>query len=161
MTARRVRSSRRGTTLVELLVYLGLLTSGMTVLMGIELSSQRALALQQALIDIELDASGLLGALRRDVEGARRLELGPDALTVVRHDGRRVSYEKGARVEVWDGGERRQAFRTHTELRVSLDGALEGRPVVVVEATFARRGTYGLATRTYRRTASPRGELNP
>lgn len=160
MTARRRSRSRRGLTLVELIVYLGLLTTGVTVLMGIEMGAQRALALQQALIDVELEASGLLGALRRDVEAARRLEVGREALVVVRHDGRRVSYEKGARVEAWEGGERRQGFASNAELRVSLDGAPEERPVVVVEATFERRGAYGQVRRTYRRTASPRGELN-
>lgn len=140
-------------------MYLGLLTSGLAVVAGLELGAQRALAMQQGLIDIELEASGLLGALRRDVEAARSLELGPGALVVVRHDGRRVRYEQGLRVESWDGGERRRTFRLHTELQVSLEGAPGGRPLVVVEATFAQRGAYGLVRRAYRRTASPRGEL--
>ncbi len=153
------RRGRRGTTLVELAVYLGLLTSGLTVLAGLELGAQRALGVQQALIDIELESGALLGALRRDVEAASRLELGPDVLEVVRHDGRRVRYEQGARIETGPDGERRQGYGRHTALRVSLEGTAGGRPLVIVEATFTQRGAYGRVERTYRRTASPRGEL--
>lgn len=170
MTTRASRSDRggaargrgrRGTTLIELLVYLGLLTSGLTVIMGLELGAQRALSLQQALIDVEHDASNLLGSLRRDVEAARRLELDGHALAVVRHDGRQVRYEPGVRVETWEGGERRDAFARAGELRFTLEAGPDGPPVVIVEATFSQRGAFGLVHRSYRRSASPRGELGP
>lgn len=158
MSARRQR--RRGTTFVELLVYIGLLTSGMLVLGGLELAAQRALTMQQALIDIDLESIGLLGALRRDVEAARRLELDPAALVVERHDGATVRYERGARVESRPGAEpRREPFPTNSDLRVSLESALGGKPLVVVEATFRRETRDGAVSRSYRRVASPRGEV--
>lgn len=153
MSARR----RRGTTLVELMVYLGLISSAMVVLVGLEAMARRSLALQQALIDIELDASTLLGAVRRDVEAARRLELDRGALVVVRHDGVTVRYEAGQRVE----GERRVDHPRNAELRVTLDAAPGGPPLVVVEAVFAEQGGAGAVRRAFRRVAAPRGELTP
>ncbi|MCO5165708.1 MAG: hypothetical protein M9894_04990 [Planctomycetes bacterium] len=155
------RARRRGTTLVELMVYLGLISSGMVVLVGLEAMAQRSLALQQALIDLDLEASGLLGALRRDVEAARRLEVERGALVLVRHDGVAVRYEAGLRVEAPGAGERRVAYPRNAELRVALDAALEGPPVVTVEAVFVDQGRAGPVRRAHRRVAAPRGELTP
>lgn len=162
MSARARARARRGTTLVELLVYIGLLTSGLLVLGGLELGAQRALSLQQGLIDVELESIAMLGALRRDVEAARRLELDPKALVVERHDGRTIRYEAGARLESTAGAPpRRDPFPTNSDLRVSLEAALTGKPLVVVEATFTSKGPHGAVTRSFRRVAAPRGEVGP
>lgn len=148
---------RRGTTFVELLLYMGLLTSGMVVLVGIEAGAARALSLQQALLDVELEQAQLLGALRRDVEAARRLEVDRAALVVHRLDGRVVRYEAGARVESGGGlaAERRDLFRHNTGLTISVEpGAL-----VVADATFTARGSFGVVERAFRRSASPRARV--
>lgn len=158
------RRRQTGTTLVELLVYVGLLTSGLLVLGGLELGAQRALGLQQGLIDVEFQSLGLLGALRRDVEAARRLALDPKALVVERHDGVSIRYEAGARIETapsLGATPRRDAFPTNTDLRISLEGALTGKPLVIVEATFTSKGQHGAVTRSFRRVAAPRGEVGP
>jgi hypothetical protein len=154
-------SRRRGTTMIELLVYMGLLTSGMLVLLGIEAGASRALALQQALLDVELESGQLLGQLRRDVEAAARLEVDRDALVVHRQDGRTVRYVAGARVESGAGlqSERREAYRHNTALTVSLEGSPGGGPLVIADAAFVVQGTFGKVERAFRRSAAPRARV--
>jgi hypothetical protein len=154
---------RRGTTFAELLVYMGLLTAGLLVVGGLEQMAGRTLQLEQALIDIEMQAAGLLGAVRLDVARARRLELDAGALVIERHDGRRVRYDAGRRTE--SGGalpaERVEAFPLNTALAVSyeVEGPPGASPILVVDATFTSRGRDGKVERTFRRTASPRAEV--
>lgn len=160
---RRRAGRRRGTTFAELLVYIGLLTTGLLVIGGLEQAAQRALQLEQGLIDIEMQAAGLLGSLRRDVEAARRLELDRGVLRIERQDGRLVRYEARRRVE--SGGalpaERVEEFPLNEALAVSFEA--EGPPgaarLVVVEATFVSRGRDGKLERKFRRTAAPRAEV--
>lgn len=154
------RSDRRGFTLVELMVYLALVTAGVMTLGAIEVGAHRALALQEALIAIDLESATLLGALRLDVENARRVALDQDALVVERLDGRTVRYQAGSRVESGVGGaERRTDYPTNSALRVSIEAGLDGVPLVRVEGTFRRAGAAGAITRVHRRSAAPRREV--
>lgn len=158
MTA-RPRLARRGVTLVELMVYLALVTAGVMTLGAIEVGAHRALALQEALIAIDLESATLLGALRLDVESARRVALDRDALVVERLDGKTVRYQAGVRVESGADGERRTAYPSNSALGVTIEAGLDGPPLVRVEATFRRGGAAGTITRVHRRTAAPRREV--
>ncbi len=154
-------SSRRGFTLVELMVYLALVTAGVMTLGAIEVGAHRALALQEALIAIDLQSATLLGALRLDVENARRVAVDEDALVVERSDGKTVRYQAGSRVESGgDAPERRTTYPTNSGLGVSIEAGLDGVPLVRVEATFRRDGAAGTITRVHRRTAAPRREVS-
>ncbi len=152
---------RRGFTLVELMVYLALVTAGVLTLLSIEMGAHRALALQEALIAIDLESATLLGALRVDVEASRRLAVDEDALVVERFDGRTVRYEAGARIESGGGApERRTVYATNSALAVTLEAGLDGAPILRVEATFRREGAAGEVSRVLRRTAAPRREVS-
>lgn len=155
-----MKHRRRGTTFAELLVYIGLLTTGVVVIAGLELGARRALTLQQALIDIEMQSAGMLGALRRDVEAARSVEVGERELLVHRQDGRDVRYEPGRRTETGGGlaVPRSDLYPLNDELGVSLEAPPGAPPLVVIAATFTARGHEGAIKRTFRRTASPRVE---
>jgi hypothetical protein len=154
-------SRRRGATLAELLVYLGLLSAGLLVIGGLEQGARRALTLQQSLIDIDMQATTMLGGLRRDVESARRLEVDRDALVVQRQDGRSVRYERGKRTESGGGlgAGVTQTFALNAALRITLEAPPGAAPLVVVEATFTAPGREGKVERTFRRTAAPRAEV--
>lgn len=157
--SRRARG-RRGFTLIELLVYLSLVTAGLVVLGSIEVGAQRALELQEALIDVELTSDELLGALRLDVEASRRLELDRSALVVHRADGRTIRYEAGARTETSAGGApHRRAFAANVKLEVTLDAGPGQVPVVTVKGTFVRTGRFGEVKRVLHRSAAPRREV--
>lgn len=154
--------SRRGGgfTLVELMVYLALVTAGVLTLGAIEVGAHRALALQEALIAIDLESAALLGALRVDVESARRVSVEADVLVVERLDGKTVRYAAGSRVESGGGAPARTTeYVTNSALAVTLEGGLDGLPLVRVEATFRRGGTAGTISRVLRRTAAPRREV--
>lgn len=150
-----MRHSRRGFTLIELLVYLSLVSSALVVFGGIELSAQRTVAIQQALVDIHQQSATYLGRFRKDVEDARSLELQRDRLEVVRLDGTRVTYTGGERLEADAGGKirGRSIFTTLKAIevrRVPLGG-------VELKATFTSRlGWKDDVKRTYRRVATPR-----
>jgi type II secretory pathway pseudopilin PulG len=153
-------SRRRGFTMIELLVYLALATAGLLVLGSIEIGAQRALELQEALIDVELAADELLGALRLDVESSRRLELDRSALVVHRADGKVIRYEAGSRTETPQGGKpQRRAFAANVKLEVTLDAGPGQVPVVTVTGTFVRGGRFGEVRRVLRRSAAPRREV--
>ena len=145
---------RRGFTLVELVVYMSLVTTGLMVFAGLELSAQRATAVQGALMDIATQSSTYMGRLRRDVEGARGLRIGAEGkeLLVQRLDGTAVIYKVGERIELSSDGKQRgrERFRLLVELEVRQGhGSL-----VEVRAAFAR----GEVRRVHVRTAAPRRE---
>ncbi len=153
---------RRGFTLVELMVYLALVTAGVLTLLSIEMGAHRALALQEALIAIDLESATLLGALRVDVEASRRLAVDEDALVVERFDGRTVRYEAGARIESGGGApERRTVYATNSAspacTRCSHEGpntkaASAGAPARRTPSTpGTRRMSCGAAYRPRRR----------
>jgi len=146
-------SRRRGFTLAELAVYMALVSMAMLLFAGIELSAQRSVRVQGALLDIESQGLRCLGALRRDVEAARSvtvLDQGRELLLQM-DDGGAVLYRAGARTELApDGRQRaREGFGLLVDLRVSQEPS-SGR--VRVEARFAR----GEVRRTLLRSALPR-----
>ena len=65
-------SRRRGFTLIELVVYLGLVATALLVFGGIEVSAHRNLAVQSALIDMENQSASYLGALRPPLAATQR-----------------------------------------------------------------------------------------
>lgn len=67
------RRLRRGFTLVELVVYLSLITVGMLLVGAVEMTAKRSVDQQRALIDVQLQGDAFLGRLRRDVEAARKV----------------------------------------------------------------------------------------
>ncbi len=144
----------RGFTLVELMVYLALVVGGLVIVGGLAISAQRTVALQQALIDVDLEATRYLGALRRDVEASRSLELAEGRLSVVRLDGVLVVYGRSTRVEIGvDGAELgREGYRHLTEVTFTREG--QGVVAeVVAQATFGWRDA---VTKRFRRAALPR-----
>ncbi|RMG15502.1 MAG: hypothetical protein D6731_08235 [Planctomycetota bacterium] len=144
---------RRGFTLVELAVYLGLVATALTVFAGVEVTAQRAISLQGALIDVERQANEFLGALRGDVEAARRLDLraAGSELLVERCDGSTVIYRSGERVVLSPKGSReRDRYPLMRSLRVVRTPA-----GVRAEALLAR----GAVRRRFLRGATPRLEV--
>lgn len=100
------RSSRgraRGFTLVELLVYLSLVTVGLLLVGAVEMTAQSAADLQQALIEVQRQGDGFLAHLRRDVESSQRISQQGDVLLLTFSDGRQVRWAPGRR-EVLGGG---------------------------------------------------------
>ena len=161
MSGPRRSGGARGFTLVELMVYLALVTAGVMTLGAIEVGAHRALALQEALIAIDLESATLLGALRLDVENGRRVAIDEDALVVERSDGKTVRYQAGARIESGGGAaERRTTYPSNSALAVSIEAGLDGVPLVRVAATFSRGGAAGTITRVHRRTVAPRREVS-
>jgi hypothetical protein len=145
---------RRGFTLAELAVYMGLVATGVMVFAGIELSAQRSIAIQGTLLDMSTQANTYLGALRRDVEAARSVRIQADGreLLVQRPDGSTVLYRAGLRIELGaDGKQRaRERYRLLIELRIRRPSP--SGPQLIAEARFAR----GEVERTFRRSAAQR-----
>jgi type II secretory pathway pseudopilin PulG len=150
-----------GFTLIELMVYMSLVTMGLMACGGIELQAQKAVAVQAALVDIDRQATGYLGQLRRDVEDSRKLEVQGNAeskgsdLIVHDRDGGAVIYRAGERVVLFPSGKQRarEPFRLLKTLTVVI--AKEPSRVAVV-ATF--KG--GEIERTFHRVAAPRQEVS-
>jgi len=155
--SRLQRRRRGGFTLVELMLYVGLATVGLLFLGSLELAAHRSVMVQQALIDIQIQADGFLGQLRRDVEMARAVAHsgeGEDVtLEVVRVDGTTVRYRAGERVEVGPDGETHaEAYRLVRELRVEVsEGAWP--PRVEATAVLLQETSAGEIRRERRRTA--------
>lgn len=148
-----IRRAARAFTLVELMVYLALVTGGMVVVGGLALSAQRTVALQQALIDVNVEASRYLARLRRDVEASRELDVSPDRLVVTRLDGVLVVYGLRTRVEIGEkGAERgRDVFPNLTSAAFAREGA-------AVVATLEATATFGwrdAVHKRFRRVATP------
>ena len=154
-------SSRRGFTLIEVMIYCALVTVGLATFVAVEVSARKSVALQGAILDVEEQSRRFLDAWRRDVEAAQSVTLkrnakaprGVDALVVVRLDGRRVEYSLGKRVES-DAkgtklGEDRYAYLQELSFKLS-----KGQ----LEASLSARRSLGQTnlTRTYRRVATPR-----
>lgn len=97
------RARARGFTLVELLVYLSLVTVGLLLVGAVEMTAQRAADLQQALIEVQRHGDGFLARLRRDVESAQRISQQGNELLLTFSDGRQVRWTPGRR-EVLGGG---------------------------------------------------------
>lgn len=96
--------SGRGFTLVELIVYLALVTGGLSVLMGLEMAASRAWFLEHALIDLAFRGDDLGTRLRDDVRQAVSVSQPPLAvqgsarlratlLVVALPSGQEVRYE--------------------------------------------------------------------
>lgn len=96
----RLRSRSRSFTLLELVLYLGLISVGFAMFATIEVNAQRGVALQQAMIDVQLTSQDYLSEWRRDVEDSAKLELSSERLVIVRADGHRVTYRAKERKEV-------------------------------------------------------------
>lgn len=150
----RGRTSRRGFTLVELMVYLALVSAGLTMFLGIELGARKSVALQQGILDVEEESRRCLEAFRRDVEAAREVLVADEELKLIRHDGRRVRYALGSRQLRDSQG---QVVGEDVYPRsTALSFTREGRQIVA-QLTVARRlDVEGSLTRSYRRVASPR-----
>lgn len=154
---------RRGFTLVELIVYLGLMTMGLLLVGAIELTAQRAADMQQALIEVQLAADAFLGHLRRDVEAARRVTREGQELVLELQDGRRVRWLPGVREELAAPGLTIPARRevhpavTSWELRLEVAGA---HTRVTVDAKLEARTRGGSpVVRRRSRTATTRLEV--
>ena len=94
------RRARRAFTLLELVLYLGLISVGFAMFATIEVNAQRGVALQQAMIDVQLTAHDYLSEWRRDVEDSAELDSSGDRLAIVRRDGHRVTYSAQERKEL-------------------------------------------------------------
>jgi hypothetical protein len=147
---------RRGFTIAELVIYMGLVTSALAVFGGISISAQRSLGLQSTLIDMENQAAGYLGSFRRDVEAAKSLEVREDRVLVHRLDGSAVIYRAGER-SVLDA-EGTQSGREVFGLLRGLSAKRIGGQVHV-EARFFLDLYWGQVARTFRRAAAPRREV--
>ncbi|HBP18441.1 MAG TPA: hypothetical protein DEA08_11745, partial [Planctomycetes bacterium] len=95
----KLRRLARSFTLLELVLYLGLISVGFAMFATIEVNAQRSVALQQAMIDVQLTSQDYLSEWRRDVEDSAKLELSPERLVIVRRDGHRVTYTAQERQE--------------------------------------------------------------
>jgi prepilin-type N-terminal cleavage/methylation domain-containing protein len=151
------RRLARGFTLVELMVYLALISSALGVFAGITLQAQRSLSVQSTLIDFENQAASYLGALRRDVEGAKGLDVRKDRVLVHLLDGSAVIYRAGERTVLDAQGKQRarELFSLLAALSAEQDGA-----GVRVEARFAIDLHWGQVQRTFRKAATPRREVS-
>lgn len=146
---------RRGFTLIEMVVYMGLVTTGLIVCGGIELQAQRSVAVQGSLVDIDTQALDFLGKLRRDVEDGRTLTVRDGAeLVVLRLDGSSVIYRTGTRIDLSAAGKERtrERYRLQTGFSASVSKAPSK---VAVIATFKR----GDVERTFHKVAAPRLEV--
>lgn len=106
---------RRGFTLIELMLYLSLVTVGLLLIGAVEMTAKRSVDTQQSIIDVQLHGDAFLGRLRRDVELARqvRVEAGVPVtvLGLTLLDGTRVRWGPGWREEQrGDGPARREEF---------------------------------------------------
>jgi len=149
---------RRGFTLLELVLYLGLISVGFAIFATVELGAQRGVALQQAMIDVQLNSQNYLSEWRRDVEDSVKLELSSDRLVVVRSDGHRVTYSAKERKEVSAQGKliHSQAFSRVTKVAFSRPS-----PTAPVRAELTVRVRFGwrdALERTATRSALPRLE---
>lgn len=154
---------RRGFTLVELIVYLGLMTMGLLLVGAIELTAQRAADMQQGLIEVQLAADSFLGHLRRDVEAARRVTREGRELVLELQDGRRVRWGPGLREELAAGGPPAPARREVHPVVKSWELQLEvlgphTRVTVEVELEGRTRGGTPIVRRRSR-TATTRLEV--
>ena len=149
----RARRARRSFTLAEMLVYLALVTGALVAIGGLSLSAQRTLRLQQSLIDINVDATRYLSALRRDVEAARTLHVEPARLELLRADGRRVVYIVGRRLESAGAG---AGGALHFPTMRGLSVAAVGSGVRVRIDLTAPGADGGEVRRTFEGAAAPR-----
>ncbi len=159
MSGSRARAGRRrGFTLVELVVYAGLVSVGLAVLLGLEVSARRTAASEGDLLDVAAEADALLGAFRLDVEAARDLRLREGGLDLERIDGARVRYDARGREEAGDPA--RRATPSLAGLELTLLPSVGGAPPVArAVARFERRGAHGLIARRFERSAAPRLEV--
>jgi hypothetical protein len=148
---------RRGFTLIELCVYLSLVSSALLVFGGIELSARRSLSVQSALIDMENQASSYLGALRRDVEASTAVDVKADTVLVHKFDGSGVVYRAGERRELDPAGKER--VREVYPLLGAIVATQAGSRVSV-EARFSVELGWAKLERTFSRGASPRREVS-
>jgi hypothetical protein len=75
VTARRAR--RAGFTLVELIVYLALVSAGLVALLGLELAASNASFLESTLVDLEQHGDDLGTRFRDDLRQAKHVALEP------------------------------------------------------------------------------------
>ncbi|MGE0712240.1 MAG: type II secretion system protein [Planctomycetota bacterium] len=157
---RMVRRSRlqrrggRGFTLVELAIYLALVTVGLATFASIEEAARRGVALQGALIDVQRTGQDYLSSFRADVEGASVAQVASDALFVQRQDGSKVRYDGAGRRE-WDArGAELPAGPAALVASAHFERA--GREVRLELQVRCQFGWREAIERTYRRTATPR-----
>jgi hypothetical protein len=95
------RSARRGLTLIELVIYMGLVTMGLLLIGNVEMAAQRSAGMQQALLDIEDRGRSFSRALRADLEASAHVRYlaDSDTLEIRRLDGRWIYYGPGRRAE--------------------------------------------------------------
>lgn len=155
----RLRAQRRGFTLLEVVIYCGLVTVGLATFIAVEVSARRNTALQGAILDVEGEARRFLDAWRQDVEAAQSVTIqrgaqgASDGLEVVRLDGTKVRFSLGKRVELDAKGAQvgEDRYAHHTALRFKLTKR-------ELEASLDARRSLGdkALTRAYRRVATPR-----
>lgn len=151
----------RGFTLVEMLIYAGLVSVGLATFITIEVSARRNVALQGAILDVEGSARRCLDPWRRDVEAAKSITLKPsaktqglvDGLEIVHLDGRRIEYSLGKRVEFDAQGKKLGEDQYPCVTILSFK-----RTKRELEASISVQRSLGdkNLVRTYRRVATPR-----
>lgn len=152
------RGRRRGVTLVELIVYISLVSAGVLLIGGVELFAQRCLHLQQSLIEVELQTAGFGGQLRRDVEEARALTVDGDRLQLVTLGGETVRYLPGGRELLDAAGEvaQRDEFPEVAGCSFTLERLASGRMRVTAAMEFKVLVDGEERTRTRTRSAVTR-----
>lgn len=146
--------SRRGFTLIELMIYLALVSVALVMFMGIELGARKSVALQQAILDVEEESRRCLDAFRRDVEAAREVLVAEDELKLIRHDGRRVRYALGTRQERDPRGQLLgEEFYPRSQ---ALSFAREGSQIRLSVTLTRSLGGESELKRDYQRVATPR-----
>ena len=163
-------SRRRGLTLIELMVYMALVTMGLLMVGNVELAAQRSASLQQALLDLELRAHDFSRDLRSDIEAAGHIRYirEQDTLEIRRHDGRWIYYRPGRRAERADhdgpdlrldlyGGRIRGWTLEQTRVRTPLGGQATRYQFTLQVAVPDKDG--GAIERVRRVSAVPRREV--
>ena len=152
------RRLTRSFTLLELVLYLGLISVGFAMFATIEVNAQRSVALQQAMIDIQLTSQDYLSEWRRDVEDSAKLELSDERLVIVRRDGHRVTYTAQERVEVDAAGKpiANRTFARATKVTFSRPAATG--PLQAELTVRVRFGWRDALERRAQRSALPRRE---
>lgn len=154
-----MRRARRGFTLVELLVYLSLVTVGLLLVGAVEMTAQRTADLQQALIEVQRQGDSFLGHLRRDVEASRRVSREGDALLLTLGDGRQVRWTPGLRELLGGGGVvvAQEEYRGVESWEVTVE-PVEGHTRVTAKVELKQRGRETVVERQRTRTATTRLE---
>jgi prepilin-type N-terminal cleavage/methylation domain-containing protein len=132
--------ARKGFTLIELIVYLALVSSAATVLLGLEIAASRSTYLESALLTIHGQADRLLSTFSDDVAAATACRMEGELLVLEQALGR-IEYVPSAGAlerRVIDGTEKGnpQHFANIESTRFAIEEA-GSRPLVTCEVTFA------------------------